>query len=557
MPNHQTVQEFETLLARFNAGEATSADVEALGLLCSQFPELGKRLRDELEFSEMIRQTLITSDDESFASDVRYRLSADRTVGFASLEEKIFQGEATRPDLNALAMEIGEDESRARSLRDDLIFDDLLSQAVVRSRDEEPFVTSLATRMWAETNEDHFVQDIESRLRLVDEPVSEDSAVVPFPGKTQQRKKRSWIPGVAMGLGVAACAAMGMLLLQSGQFNNRDVVAEITRSSSDAVWSDAESPLSNGEIASGKRYKLQSGVSSFKFKNGAEITVEGPAEFEVVDDRQAIFHSGVALARTGSVEGGFSLQSKGINLVNSGNSIGIDARSDHSTEAMIFNQGEGVGVCLPGMARCRELYQYEAIRADLDRDKLLDIPYNPRAFSRAWELVAGVEKNTGSVRLELPGSGIERDRGNLESVQIYVENDSFHASKKLQVDSLKTGQFATASGENAGEELQSESELRSYLVQLWPSQVRENVGPVEASITFDHPVVGVIYSSDRLEKSDSVVGTHMGDHNSSARGLDSGDDEILLSDDRRTMNVRLKNGNVDDLDHIRVLVALN
>ena len=77
---------------------------------------------------------------------------------------------------------------------------------------------------------------------------------------------------------------------------------------------------------------------------------------------------------------------------------------------------------------------------------------------------------------------------------------------------------------------------------------------VETSLTFDHPVVGVIFSSDRLDSSDAAVGSAL--EEAGRRGLDSGEDEILLSEDRRTLNLRFRGGG-DHAEQVRVLVALN
>ena len=48
----------------------------------------------------------------------------------------------------------------------------------------------------------------------------------------------------------------------------------------------------------------------------------------------------------------------------------------------------------------------------------------------------------------------------------------------------------------------------------------------------------------------------LGEGFNSGRGLDSGSDQILLSDDRRTINLKLNGGDLE-VDQIRVLVALN
>ena len=71
-------------------------------------------------------------------------------------------------------------------------------------------------------------------------------------------------------------------------------------------------------------------------------------------------------------------------------------------------------------------------------------------------------------------------------------------------------------------------------------------------------MVGVIFSSDRLESSDLSVGSSMQDLGgdfSRVRGLDYGSDELLLSDDGRTLNLRLQSGG-QQLDQVRVLVAV-
>ena len=127
----------------------------------------------------------------------------------------------------------------------------------------------------------------------------------------------------------------------------------------------------------------------------------------------------------------------------------------------------------------------------------------------------------------------------------------------MEVDRIRVGEFASAET-NPGQSLQSKGDLRSYLLQLWPSDGSGDE-EVEASLTFDHPVVGVIYSSDRLASSDGSVGssiTHVGEEFNDLRGLDSGNDSILLSKDRKTLNLKLKGG-ASQVDQVRVLVALN
>ena len=136
---------------------------------------------------------------------------------------------------------------------------------------------------------------------------------------------------------------------------------------------------------------------------------------------------------------------------------------------------------------------------------------------------------------------------------MFVENESFRPDGGVEVDQVAVGAFATAEP-NPGEALEASGELRSYLVQLTPTEKEGAEEEVETSLTFDHPVVGVIFSSDRLDSSDAAVGSAL--EEAGRRGLDSGEDEILLSEDRRTLNLRFRGGG-DHAEQVRVLVALN
>src|SRR5690606_394053 len=90
-----------------------------------------------------------------------------------------------------------------------------------------------------------------------------------------------------------------------------------------------------------------------------------------------------------------------LDLGDSGEMIGLIADGSSTTEAVVFN-GDAK-VCLSEQGHCRSLFPLEPVRADLDREKLFDVPYNPEVFARAWEVNAGVERNSGPVRLAMPG----------------------------------------------------------------------------------------------------------------------------------------------------------
>lgn len=532
----------EDLLQSLLHDEADPATASRLAECAGEDPELARRVGEELEFSEMLRLVLRGGDlpGENFENNL-----ASDELEIDEMLARIVDGSASRFECEQVVKHLWENPDAAGELKRFLAIDEWIAEAVAESKSGEAFIEALETRMWAETRKDHFVEDFAARL---DSEIDPPENVVAFPG--------NWIAPVLQVGAVAAVLAMGaffavQLFLESA---SSPMVASVVKSSSDVSWAKDSSPVRDGELKSG-RYELESGVVSLKFSSGKEMTVQGPALFDVEDDASTFVHHGVALARKTTAMG-IALHSKGLRITDSAQLVGIDARSERSTDAVLF-AGDG-GVCLTDLGVCRELYEREAVKADLDRDKFVDIPYNPHAFAKAWELLSGVEKNMGSVRIEMPGAEVGPSRDSAGEVQVFVENDSFRPEQEMEVDRIEVGEFASAES-NPGQSLQSNGDLRSYLLQLWPSDGGGDEEEVEASLTFDHPVVGVIYSSDRLASSDGSVGSsisHVGADFNDLRGLDSGNDLILLSKDRRTLNLKLKGG-VSQVDQVRVLVALN
>ena len=539
------------LLQRLLHGEPGEEDLSALAARAEEDAGFARLVADELAFSGWLREAVRgESGDEgrAFTSDL---LSA--TLPLEDLLDRVREGVATPYECNQVVKHLWETPGAGRRLRRDLAMEELFHEALAGSKSEVAFIQSLETRMWAETRRDHFVDDFAKRLErelTSSSDETDERKVVAFPGAWRRTFLRMGAVAAVLALG----SFFGVKTMLRSVSSVEPVLASIVKTSSGVIWSGATAPGEDGTIKSGL-YHLSSGVVSMRMASRGELTVEGPAVFEVGDDASAFVHEGIALARVSSADLGISLRSKGLSISEAARLIGIDARSEAATEAIVFD-GDG-GVCLSEGGKCRELSEFEAVKVDHLRERLVDVPYNPRAFSKAWALLSGVEHNLGSVRIEMPGAEISSQRGEEGEVRVYVENESFRPAHDLEVDQVVVGEFSVAEA-NPGQHLQAKGELRSYLLQLWPGE-EGGAGEVETSLTFDHPVVGVIYSSDRLMSSDSSVGSpisHAGDMVNGHRGMDSGNDEILLSQDRHTLNLRFKGGGAR-AEQVRVLVALN
>lgn len=539
-------QNDDELLRRLLSGDADGGVLAELATRAGSDAGLASRVSRELAFSELLRQAL-SADLPTAESKFEAALESS-SLGHADFVDRVREGSASVYECDQVAKALWESPEAARAFRRDLAKDEWLRQAISDSRSEEAFLLSLETRMWAETRKDHFVDDFAKRLEqeisapVVFEP-EVPANVIAFPSRRTRTLFR-----------VAAAAAVltfGAFVAVQLTGPRGPVSASVVKSSRDVVWSEGASPNGDGTLRPGM-YELRSGVVALRMNGGSELTVQAPARFEVGEDASTEVINGIALARNKGADSGGELRSRGLTFSDSAGFIGIDARSEGATEAIVI-QGGG-GVCLTDSGKCRELSQFEAIKADHRREKLVDVPYNPRAFSKAWALMAGVEDNLGPVRVELPGSVISAAGGAEGEVRVFVENEAFRPAGRLEVDRVVAGSFAKAE-RNDGQALVAKGELRSYLLQLTPAEKTATGEVVETSLTFDHPVVGVIFSSDRLENSDATVGAAFAELESPRRGLDSGSDEILLSEDRRTLNLRF-HGDGSEAEQVRVLVAL-
>jgi hypothetical protein len=568
---HEEVQ-FRKLMSQLLDGELTAEEGEALARLCAADPDMGARLRKELQLAEMIRSIARgEAGAAEFADQVTYRLGGEADAGAMNgqdLVHRLLDGGIEAPEIDELVRLCWRDPDFAEQVRRALAQDDLLHQGAVEARGADAFLQALETRMWAEQNDDRFVADMASRLGSVDPLRPAGTIAIPLKpavARHAARDRRRWFrPGslIPYAGGWAAAAAAVFALYLSIAFEPKpgapeESVAEVSRAIDGVRWAADGAPVEDRYFARG-RYRLESGLVTVQFASGAELSIEAPAEFEVRGEREAFVHTGTAmLTKNTSISGlAFSLNTEALKLGESGETIGLVANSASSAEAVVFD-GDAE-ICLPKLGLCRDLFALEAVKADLGRAKLFDIPFNPSRYAKVWEANAGIEGNTGAVRVALPGQEKAPAR-DANEVRLSVEKIRFVADRDVEVDTLNPGQFAAVSAGGGRKIDSSGRELRSYLLHWQPKSSPD--GTVEASVTFDHDIVGVIFSPERLAGSDLLVGAEnraplaAGDPGISA-GADAGD-QILLSDDRRTVNLKLNgSGGADRLEHVRVLVAL-
>ena len=212
--------------------------------------------------------------------------------------------------------------------------------------------------------------------------------------------RRSWIVGGALTL-TAAAAILVAFLLRSGP-EERITVAEppaepthdsvaVILAAPKATW--RKSNLRAGSALVPGTLHLESGHAQIEFYSGARVTLEGPAEFEIISRNEAFCRRGKLRALIPPHAQGFTIITPTLNLVDRGTEFGVDV-GDAKTEVHVF-QGkvELFDPTAEKPALRKELTTGQGIRTD-ETGKLNPIRSKPESFLSADQLAKQADEAT-------------------------------------------------------------------------------------------------------------------------------------------------------------------
>lgn len=132
----------------------------------------------------------------------------------------------------------------------------------------------------------------------------------------------------------AASAAAVAVLWSAARWwiSTQDAPATLVRGDT-AKWTGHEPP---GELRAGTRLKLASGLAEIHFKTGAEVILEGPAEFEIRSGGKAWLERGKLLARVPERAIGFTVETPKGKVIDLGTSFGTSVTDTGETETQVF-----------------------------------------------------------------------------------------------------------------------------------------------------------------------------------------------------------------------------
>lgn len=336
---------------------------------------------------------------------------------------------------------------------------------------------------------------------------------------------------------------------------------------SQAVWADGE--RLTGYAMSGGIHELDVGIVRVDFVNGASLTLQGPAVFEVVTADQTNLHSGILTAYIPDTAVGFEIRTPTLEVVDFGTTFGLSVGSNGETDVSVF-AGE-VEVSVLGNKTRRPpqtVVEGTTIRTRPLSNSIEVVAFETARYEDTWPITSGVLQTTGLMKFVSPGPKFVPGRHEDDDhILVFSERDNVLLQVALAVDLVEAGQYQRINRKER-HLVAAGQRVRSYLLQLDPigrlQRDDPNKSRVIGQITFDRPIIGLIASSTKLHATDDALGHPHGDYGTAPRGIEphrrvdstaSGRDVVVLSKDQRTLSLDLSAGSA--VDQIRVVIAVD
>ena len=147
--------------------------------------------------------------------------------------------------------------------------------------------------------------------------------------------------GLAVAGAVLATAASLFIFLpfpdtQSQRNNDSPAIARLAYASH-AKWGIKE--RSQGDRFDKGKVHLETGLARLDFCNGATVTLQGPAEFEIVSPDRTVLSSGILTASVPDSAVGFKVLTPAMDVVDLGTAFGVSVGGNGETDVCVF-EGE-------------------------------------------------------------------------------------------------------------------------------------------------------------------------------------------------------------------------
>jgi hypothetical protein len=162
----------------------------------------------------------------------------------------------------------------------------------------------------------------------------------------------------------------------------KPVVATLT-DSINVQWADPKQTLRAGDEVRAETYRLQAGIVSLTFESGAEVVIEGPAEYNPVSFNKMNFQSGKAFAHVPQTAIGFTIGTPESSIVDLGTDFGVAVDPVAGSEVHVYKGKVNLVAGLADQPKKSEiLQQHEARKVDAEHGVIRSAEFKKYLFAQ-------------------------------------------------------------------------------------------------------------------------------------------------------------------------------
>ena len=370
---------------------------------------------------------------------------------------------------------------------------------------------------------------------------------------------RRWYPVVQRVAAIAAVIALGWFVMWS--LPKADESLATVAHQIDATWS-GDRKLAPSERVGKGHLKLAAGVVRLDFAKDVRLTLEGPADLELIGPGETRLHSGKLTANVPPDGIGFQVHTERAKVVDLGTTFGVSVGMNGATDVAVF---EG-RVAVTSLASREEKVIDEGDEVSLNEGSgaLMPRKFNTRTF-RGWPVLFGVVNTGGRIRFAYPQPNLNpADVTDGDNIVIFPERFATKLRTDFTVSITDPGDYGPEEIIGRQETLTAgKRRVNTYLIQYRPPQAEGAAisNPIRfvGEVSYDRPIIAIIADGDQLTASDEVLGKKRFVYSSGGgRSLKDGD-RLSLSQDRRTLKLdwQVGQGAEHGLVQIRVIVDVS
>ncbi len=329
----------------------------------------------------------------------------------------------------------------------------------------------------------------------------------------------------------------------------------------DATWSGDRRPSSGERVGKG-HLKLAAGVVRLHFAKDVQLTLEGPADLELLNSGETRLHSGKLTANVPPEGRGFLVHTERAKVVDLGTTFGVSVGTNGATDVAVF---EGrVAVTSLGSREEKVIEEGSEVTVNAGSAALMPRKFSTRTF-RGWPILFGVVNTGGKIRFASPQPNLNpADVTDGDHIVIFPERFATKLRTEFTVSITEPGDYGPDEIVGRRETIAPEKRrVNTYLIQYHPpnaanaamSDVKRFVGEV----SFDNPIIAIIADGNQLTSTDELLGKKRFVYPpSGGRSLKKGD-RLSLSQDRLTLKFdwQVENETEPGLVQIRVIVDVS